>query len=158
MHGGQTQSEQIASSLQKEKTEAENGNLTTITPQISGVLDISGFLSPNFIIYPLGSTALFLHQNYYKLLNQDYGDLYQLGTDKQGKQRNYSVERFSYEVILNSSGILVMVFNLSYGKSCQLPPRMRVVRKALSSVNSLEKKIWTQWPVFICHQKTLCYF
>lgn len=93
MHGGQTQSEQIASSLQKEKTEAENGNLTMITPQISGILDISGFLSLNFIIYPLGSTALFLHQNYYKLLNQDYSDLYQLGTDKQGKQRNYSVER-----------------------------------------------------------------
>lgn len=88
MRGGQTQSEQIASGLQKEKTEAENGNLTMTPPQISGMLEISGFLSPNFIIYPLGSTALFLHQNYYKLLNQDYGDLYQLDTDKQGKQRN----------------------------------------------------------------------
>lgn len=80
IHGGQTQSEQIASNLQKEKTEAENGNLTMIIPQISSILEISGFLSPNALsihyILPLGSTALFLHQNYYKLLNQDYGDLF----------------------------------------------------------------------------------
>lgn len=32
------------------------------------------------------------------------------------------------------------------------------VRTALSSGNSLEKKILTQWPVLICPQKTLCYF
>lgn len=61
-----------------------------ITPEI--ISHISNLrLNPNFIIYPLCSTALFLHQNYYKLLNQYYGDLYQLGSDKQGKQRNYSV-------------------------------------------------------------------
>lgn len=101
IHGGLRQREQITSNLQKEKTEAENGNLTIVTPQISAILEFSGFLSPNFIIYPLGSTALILHQNYYKLLNQECGDLYQ-----QGKQRNCSVERFSCEVILNSSGIL----------------------------------------------------
>lgn len=72
--------------------------------------EIPGFLSPNFIMYPLGSTALFLHQSHYKLLNQDCGDLYHLCTEKQGKQKNYTVERFSSEVILNSSGILCHCF------------------------------------------------
>lgn len=72
-------------------------------------------------MYPLGRTELFLHQNHYKLLKQDYGGLYHLCTDKQKMQRNYAVERFIYEVILNRSRILCYSFQSCLWKMLQAP-------------------------------------
>lgn len=63
------------------ETVADNGNKTVVTPQSSGRAEISDFFSLNLLMHPLGSTALVLYQNHYKLLNQDYGNLYHLCTD-----------------------------------------------------------------------------
>lgn len=52
------QSEQIAYG----KTEAESGNMTVVASQWQSREEIPDFLSPSFIMYPLGSTELLLHQ------------------------------------------------------------------------------------------------
>lgn len=58
IHSEKMQSEQIAYG----KTEAESGNMTVVASQWQSREEIPDFLSPSFIMYPLGSTELLLHQ------------------------------------------------------------------------------------------------